>query len=152
MKIEVDIQYGCDDKSPKPEQIELWVSAALSERQQATELGVRIVGEVEMTKLNAQYRSKNNLTNVLSFPSDLPKGVHLPLLGDIVICAPVVIREAQAQKKSELSHWAHILVHGTLHLLGYDHIDNAEAEQMEKLETTILQELGFENPYSVESH
>jgi probable rRNA maturation factor len=108
---------------------------------------LRIVDEAEMTGLNEQYRKKSGPTNVLSFPADLPQGVNSPFLGDIIICAPVVAKEAKDQGKSLDSHWAHMTVHGILHLQGYNHIDNTEAEQMESLEIKIMQQLGFANPY-----
>jgi probable rRNA maturation factor len=100
-----------------------------------------------MTALNQTFRGKTGPTNVLSFPADLPPGTDAPLLGDIVICAPVVRREAQQQGKSLTAHWAHMAVHGTLHLLGYDHIDAAQAEEMESLETHILTGMHFPCPY-----
>src|SRR5690606_500913 len=112
------------------------------------ELSIRIVDRDEIQALNAQYRHKNTPTNVLSFPCELPPAVDVPLLGDIVICAQVVQEEAAAQHKAELSHWAHMVVHGTLHLLGYDHMDDAEANEMESLEIEILNTLGFANPYT----
>ncbi len=100
-----------------------------------------------MTDLNGRYRDKPQPTNVLSFPSELPDELALPLLGDIVICAPVVNREAEQQGKSPAAHWAHMAVHGTLHLLGYDHIENEDAQRMESLETRILARMGLPCPY-----
>src|SRR5690554_8049362 len=96
--------------------------------------------------LNHRYRGKNSPTKVLSFPADLPPELGLPLLGDLVVCADVVAREAAEQGKTPSAHWAHMLVHGTLHLLGYDHINDAEAEVMEALETAIVTALGFAPP------
>ena len=101
-----------------------------------------------MTQLNSAYRGKAGPTNVLSFPAEIPEGLDIPLLGDIVVCAPVVRREAVEQGKTESAHWAHMIVHGTLHLLGYDHIQNDEAEAMEALETTILAQLNYPCPYA----
>jgi probable rRNA maturation factor len=100
-----------------------------------------------MAQLNQHYRGKPGPTNVLSFPADLPESLQLPLLGDIVICAPVVAREAVEQGKPAAAHWAHMAVHGALHLLGYDHICETEATEMEDLETAILATLGFPCPY-----
>jgi probable rRNA maturation factor len=108
---------------------------------------VRIVDEQESAELNEQYRHKQGPTNVLSFPFECPPGVELNLLGDLVICAPVVQREAQQQQKQELAHWAHMVVHGTLHLLGYDHLQQDEAEAMENREIRIMEDLGYSDPY-----
>lgn len=127
-----------------------WVSAALhgAKRRRATELSIRIVGLEEGHALNRDYRGKDYATNVLSFEAELPPGVTLPLIGDMVICAPVVAREAAEQGKPERDHWAHLTVHSTLHLLGYDHVIDAEAEVMEALEVRILATLGIPDPYA----
>lgn len=125
-----------------------WVEAALPARGRA-EVCVRIVDEAEMRRLNGRYRGKRKPTNVLSFPAALPGGLKLPLLGDIVVCAPVVSREAREQGKRPRAHWAHMLVHGTLHLRGFDHEHEAEARAMERRERRILAALGFPDPYSV---
>jgi probable rRNA maturation factor len=109
---------------------------------------VRIVGEQESAELNEQYRHKSGPTNILSFPVDVPEGIELDLLGDLVICAPVVEKEALEQGKLLAHHWAHIIVHGVLHLLGYDHIDDDEAELMENKEIAILNKLHINNPYT----
>jgi probable rRNA maturation factor len=111
------------------------------------ELVVRIVDEAESAALNDRYRGKPEPTNVLSFPCESPPGLALPHLGDLVICAPVVEREAREQGKPSEAHWAHMLVHGLLHLRGYDHQNEAEAETMEALESAILGQLGYPNPY-----
>ena len=108
---------------------------------------VRIVDETESQQLNFDYREKDKPTNVLSFPFQCPPGIELPLLGDLVICAGVVAQEATEQNKSLDAHWAHMVVHGSLHLLGFDHINDDDAAQMEAEEVTILQQLGFTNPY-----
>jgi probable rRNA maturation factor len=117
------------------------------------EISLRLVDETEMRALNHRYRGRDGATNVLSFPADLPPGLpddaELSLLGDIVICAPVVRREASEQNKSEAAHWDHMLVHGVLHLLGYDHVDDDEAECMEALERDTLAELGHSDPYAL---
>ena len=114
---------------------------------QDTEIVVRIVDEQESAELNEQYRHKQGPTNILSFPVEVPEGIELNLLGDLVICAPVVEKEALEQNKILAHHWAHIIVHGVLHLLGYDHIDDDEAEQMESKEIAILNKLNINNPY-----
>lgn len=149
--LEVENASGCDDVPDDPE-VRSWVSAALSHPQidlqrTAVELSVRIVDSAESQTLNQRYRGRDKPTNVLSFPANLPPELELPLLGDLVICAPLVVKEAQQQHKAPQAHWAHMLVHGTLHLLGYDHIDENEAETMEALETDIMTGLGFAPPY-----
>src|SRR5690606_41022267 len=143
---DIDNASGSDEV-PAPSAMRRWVEAALAGARDEAELAVRIVAEAESAALNSHYRHKEGPTNVLSFPADLPEAVDIPLLGDLVICAPVVAREAGEQDKSLDAHWAHMLVHGTLHLLGYDHIDDTEASEMEALETRILAGLGFPPPY-----
>ena len=127
-----------------------WVAAALKGRIREADLAIRIVDEREGQALNRHYRGKDYATNVLSFPAELPEGVKLPLLGDLVICAPVVAREAKEQHKPAVAHYAHLTVHGVLHLLGWDHDDDKEAEAMEQLERDILAELGLPDPYAEE--
>ncbi|WP_132999183.1 rRNA maturation RNase YbeY [Luteimonas arsenica] len=128
-----------------------WVSAALAGRIREADLAIRLVDAKEGRALNRHYRGKDYATNVLSFPTDLPEGlpegVRLPLLGDLVLCAPVVAREAREQGKPLAAHYAHLTVHGTLHLLGWDHGDDVEAEAMEQLEREILAGLGIDDPY-----
>ncbi|HET7932299.1 MAG TPA: rRNA maturation RNase YbeY [Rhodanobacteraceae bacterium] len=126
-----------------------WVEAALAgaRHRRPAELSIRIVGAREGRALNRQYRGKDYATNVLSFPVELPRGIVSPLLGDLVIAAPVVAREAREQGKTPRDHYAHLTVHGTLHLLGYDHQNDADAERMEALETRILASLGIADPY-----
>ncbi|WP_333681283.1 rRNA maturation RNase YbeY [Dyella sp.] len=146
----VHLSYGIPRAGvPSPASFRRWTEAALAgaRRRRAAELSIRIVGTREGRALNRTYRGKDYATNVLSFPTDLPPGVRLPLLGDIAICAPVVRREAAEQDKPITHHWAHLTVHGVLHLLGYDHIEEAEAEKMEALETRVLKGLGIPNPY-----
>jgi len=133
---------------PDQQQIQLWVDTALDDYEQDTEIVVRIVDEQESAELNEQYRHKSGPTNILSFPVDVPEGIELDLLGDLVICAPVVEKEALEQDKLLAHHWAHIIVHGVLHLLGYDHIDDDEAELMENKEIAILNKLHINNPYT----
>ncbi|WP_226643191.1 rRNA maturation RNase YbeY [Microbulbifer variabilis] len=133
---------------PSDEKIRTWITNALSGQREEAELAVRIVDEEESQQLNFQYRGKDKPTNVLSFQTDFPAELNLPMLGDLVICAPVVEKEARQQNKTIEAHWAHMLVHGTLHLLGYDHIEESDAEIMEKLETGLLIHLGFADPYT----
>lgn len=144
--IEIQAVFESEGR-PDQQQIQLWVDAALDGYNQDTEIVVRIVDEQESADLNEQYRHKSGPTNILSFPVDLPPGIELNLLGDLVICAPVLEQEAQEQGKLLADHWAHIVVHGVLHLLGYDHIDEAEAELMENKEIAILNKLQINNPY-----
>lgn len=129
-----------------------WVAAALDGRIREADLAIRIVGEDEGRALNRHYRGKDHATNVLSFPADtsdiqLPEGITLPLLGDIILCAPVVAHEAAEQGKAMNAHYAHLTVHGVLHLLGWDHQLEAEALAMEQLEREILATLGVDDPY-----
>jgi len=136
---------------PTDDQIQAWVQAALHDRvPNNTELCVRIVDKPEIQTLNQQYRHKDKPTNVLSFPVDLPEEVKVPLLGDIVICAPVVFEEAQTQNKTYEHHFAHMIVHGCLHLLGYDHVTDEQADLMEPLEISILATIDIPNPYNRE--
>ena len=150
----IDLQIASENSEGLPtlEQFTHWVETALSFEAQTedfpeTEMTIRIVDEEESQTLNREYRGKDYPTNVLSFPFEVPEGIDLPLLGDLVIGRQVMEREAKEQQISLASHWAHLAVHGTLHLLGYDHIEEAEAEKMEGLETQIMQKLGFEDPY-----
>lgn len=132
---------------PSERSLRGWVRAALAEETGAGELCLRVVDEDEMRALNARYRGRDYPTNVLSFPADLPAGTPLALLGDIVICAPVVEREAREQHKPSRAHWAHLVVHGTLHLLGHDHEKPRDARRMESLEREILGAIGIPDPY-----
>ncbi len=148
MNLEIDVQYAVEgDALPAAEDFETWAAAALAGRRDTAQLSIRIVDEGEGVRLNGTYRGRKGATNVLSFPYDGLPGVDVPLLGDIVICAPVVIRQTREQHKPAPAHWAHMVVHGTLHLLGYDHIHEAEAQEMETLERNILAGLGFDDPY-----
>lgn len=148
-KMIIDLQIACEEESglPTAEQIEQWATAAVQPQSDEVEMTVRIVDEAESHALNLNYRGKDRPTNVLSFPFECPDEVELPLLGDLVICRQVVEREAQEQDKPVMAHWAHMVVHGSLHLLGYDHIEDDEAEEMESLETQIMTGLGFADPY-----
>jgi probable rRNA maturation factor len=159
--IEVGLEVASVAKNlPDEAQIRRWVEAVLQDRLDEAELGVRIVDEDESAELNQTYRDKPGPTNILSFPfemPELPEGfatdeedeIPANLLGDLVICAPVVAREAAEQGKPELVHWAHMVVHGVLHLLGYDHLEPAEAAEMEGLERQILAGLGIVDPYAI---
>ena len=148
----VDLQIATENIEglPTEEQIVQWATAAVQPEGDEVEMTVRIVDEAESHELNLTYRGKDRPTNVLSFPFECPDEVELPLLGDLVICRQVVEREAAEQEKPLMAHWAHMVVHGSLHLLGYDHIDDDEAEEMESLETQIMQGLGFDDPYLAE--
>ena len=148
-KMIIDLQIACEQESglPTAEQIEQWATAAVKPQSDEVEMTVRIVDEAESHALNLNYRGKDRPTNVLSFPFECPDEVELPLLGDLVICRQVVEREAQEQDKPLMAHWAHMVVHGSLHLLGYDHIEDDEAEEMESMETQIMTGMGFADPY-----
>ena len=149
MTLELDLQIALDlPVLPNEADFRRWAEAALVGAGYAkdAELTLRIVNEAESTALNETYRRKQGPTNVLSFPFQAPPEVDSPLLGDIVICAPVVLREAVSQDKTPEAHWAHLVAHGVLHLLGYDH-DEAQAEVMESLEIRILTDLGYADPY-----
>ncbi|HEA25927.1 MAG TPA: rRNA maturation RNase YbeY [Ectothiorhodospiraceae bacterium] len=163
----VDLQIAEDladtEFVPVQQDFEKWAGAALSKQNNDSELTIRVVSEEEISELNQTYRAKSGPTNVLSFPFEMPdfgfdeelgesqldefEKMDIPLLGDLVICAAVVNREALEQKKPFDAHWAHMVIHGVLHLLGYDHIQKIEAEAMETLEITLLSELGYSTPY-----
>lgn len=150
----IEVQQNTQSKNvPADEAFALWVQAALSGRRQQAELTIRIVDAEEAQRFNLQYRQKDYATNVLSFPVDLPEGIPPEAaghgLGDLLICAPVVSHEALQQEKPESDHWAHLTIHGVLHLLGYDHETQAEALVMETLETEILNGLGVSDPYLI---
>lgn len=148
MAIILDLQLASTaDNLPLETEIQQWLEAAILPFQAEAEVTVRIVDNNESQQLNLAYRGKDKPTNVLSFPFQCPPGIELSLLGDLVICAPVVVAEAKEQSKRLTAHWAHMVVHGSLHLLGFDHINDDDAEQMETEEVTILQQLGFTNPY-----
>jgi probable rRNA maturation factor len=136
--------------APQRADLERWASAALGRRAAGAELGVRVVGAAESRRLNARYRGRDQPTNVLSFPPPaLPARAHAVAraLGDLVICPRVLRGEARAQAKTLRAHWAHLVVHGTLHLIGYDHQRAADARRMERREIAVLRRLGFANPY-----
>jgi len=150
MPYRIDVEVNSSSTNiPGVENIEHWISTALrSDELSEAEVSVYIVDEPESQELNGQYRGKDKPTNVLSFPADIPDEVGVPLLGDLVVCAPVVEREAKEQGKTLEAHWAHMLIHGTLHLLGYDHLEDDEAEVMEALETRLVTQLNFPAPYT----
>lgn len=144
----VDIQLATDtDYLPAEAEIRNWISACLPNDRRGAEITVRIVGAQESQTLNSQYRHQTKPTNVLSFPADIPPELNISFLGDLVVCAVIVESEALAQDKSLKAHWAHMIIHGTLHLLGYDHVIDSEAVEMEAIETRILMDLGFPAPY-----
>lgn len=150
--LELDLQNASSANAlPSEEQFRQWCELALRQRSADSELTIRLVDEEEGRELNRTWRHKDYATNVLSFPADIPDGLlDIPLLGDLVICVPVVEREAQEQAKTSEAHWAHLVIHGCLHLLGYDHINDDEAEEMETLERDLLSELGHADPYAAD--
>ncbi len=147
--LELDLQLASEAQGlPSEEDFRRWCELALRQRSADSELTIRLVDEPEGRELNRTWRHKDYATNVLSFPADVPDELlDIPLLGDLVICAPVVAREASEQGKAPEAHWAHLVIHGCLHLLGYDHIEDEEAEEMEALERELLAELGHPDPY-----
>jgi probable rRNA maturation factor len=148
--LHVDVDNASSSRNtPEEDQFRRWAEAAA--QREGAEVAIRIVDEAESAELNRTYRHKSGPTNVLSFPFEVPEGVPNELLGDLVICAAVVEREAEEQGKSLEAHWAHMVVHGMLHLQGYDHIEDSEAEAMEAEEIVILAKLGFQNPYEDEA-
>lgn len=149
-QLTVDIQRIIeDDTLPGDNDLSRWARAGWR-RDHDSEVTLRLVDEDESRELNHQYRGKDKPTNVLSFPFEAPAGITVPLAGDLVICAPVVAREAIEQNKTPEAHWAHMVIHGMLHLQGYDHIEDADAEVMEALEIRLLADLGYNNPYETE--
>jgi probable rRNA maturation factor len=144
------LQIATDDKSiPAKDLFDAWLqSIEKTLHWQSGEITLRIIDQTESRSLNYQFRQKDSATNVLSFPSSLPQDIAPDYLGDIAMCAPVIEQEAKQQHKSLNAHWAHMLVHGVLHLRGYDHIDQSEANEMESLESEILKNMGYSNPYS----
>lgn len=148
--LELDLQLASDAANlPSETQFRAWCEIALRQRKADSELTIRLVDEAEGRELNRTWRHKDYATNVLSFPADIPDGLlDIPLLGDLVICVPVVERESAEQAKTLEAHWAHLVIHGCLHLLGYDHIEDEEAEEMEALERELLAELGHPDPYA----
>jgi probable rRNA maturation factor len=156
MTYTIDIQVASEHPDiPSTSSFRRWVDHALRGRLPEAELSIRIVDEQESQALNSQYRNKDKPTNVLSFPFEMPEGIPTDalnhLLGDLIICAPVVEQEANEQTKDLQNHWAHMVIHGTLHLLGYDHINDEEADEMEQLERDILTVMNIPDPYQGEN-
>jgi len=146
---DIDLQIACEsEKLPGESDFQRWADMALKGRKEEAELTIRLVEADESQELNHQYRGKDKPTNVLSFPFEAPENLpDFPLIGDLIVCASVVEQEAIEQKKPLQHHWAHMIIHGILHLLGYDHIDDDEAEEMESLEIDILAQLEIPDPY-----
>lgn len=153
MPLEIDLQIAVSDQQiPTMDKLQAWADAAANTCGcNNKELTIRVTDEDEVAELNRRYRHKKGATNVLSFPFEDPPGMVTNMLGDLVICAPVVQREADEQDKATEAHWAHMLIHGVLHLCGYDHIDSQQAGEMEALETGIITSLGFPPPYEQQS-
>jgi probable rRNA maturation factor len=150
VRLALDVQRAsAAEDLPSDKQLRCWARAALADIGGSHELTVRIVDAPESAALNAEYRHKQGSTNVLSFPFEAPPGMNTRLLGDLVVCADVVQREAREQGKPPQAHWAHMIVHGVLHLRGFDHLTDVEAQTMETLETEILARLGYPNPYEL---
>ena len=150
MTILLDIQHACTDSIPvSNEQLTLWVNTALNPHLETAELTIRLVNADEIKTLNHTYRKQNKPTNVLAFPTDLPDTILLdyPFLGDVIVCPGILKTESITLDTPLIAHWAHIIIHGVLHLLGYDHIDAADARIMQALEIKALKTLQFENPY-----
>ena len=149
-RLRVDMQRRSRTWSPTRGDITVWASTALGRRALGRELGVCMVGAAESRRLNARFRGRDRPTNVLSFPAAALPAVNAAAarpLGDLVICPQVLRSEAREQNKSLRAHWAHLVVHGALHLIGYDHERKADARRMERREIAVLRRLGFANPY-----
>jgi len=149
MSNHIDLQLACNaTELPSLELFQRWTDIALTAvTDQEFELTIRLVNLAESQQLNNQYRKINKPTNVLSFPFEVPDGIELNLLGDLVVCVQIVEQEAKEQGKALFDHWAHMIIHGCLHLLGYDHINDTDADEMEALEIKILATLSINNPY-----
>ncbi|NQZ33451.1 MAG: rRNA maturation RNase YbeY [Oceanospirillaceae bacterium] len=153
MSTELEIQFATQTQPlPTQAQLQTWVDVALNQYPQQFSICIRIVDDTESQALNSEYRGKDKPTNVLSFPFEIPECVEVEseILGDLVVCAPVVEKEAAEQNKQLFDHWAHMIIHGTLHLLGFDHIKDDEAEEMEQLERDILAKLQIADPYFIQ--
>jgi probable rRNA maturation factor len=148
MDLHIDLENASKSFTVPPlDSFYQWAATALENVRETAELSIRIVDTEEGARLNEHWRNRAGPTNVLSFPANLPDVVDLPLLGDLVICAPVVSREAAEHAKEEMAHWAHLVIHGILHLIGYDHIEEKDAIVMEAMETRLLKRLGYRDPY-----
>ena len=144
----VAVQRACAATGvPPPGKLVQWAEAALAGRSEGAQMTVRVVDEAEGATLNERYRRRAGATNVLAFAFDAPELPSLRILGDIVVCAPVAAREAREHSKRLDAHWAHLVIHGTLHLLGYDHEGAGSAQEMEAIEREILDRLGYPDPY-----
>lgn len=144
----VDVQLASQSTQlPTENQLQSWVDAVLKDDAENSEIVIRLVDDAEMSQFNQQYRNKQGSTNILSFPFEAPEGVCSDLLGDLLVCVPVLEQEAKQQSKELMHHWAHIIIHGVLHLLGYDHINDDDADEMETLEIKILKTIKINNPY-----
>lgn len=153
MVCHIDLQHACDDLIPiEDAKLIDWAALPLKEHRDKAELTLRLVSPQEMTKLNFRYRQQNKATNVLAFPSTIPYAIDLdyPLLGDVIICPAVLEAESLELGKPLSHHWAHIIIHGVLHLLGYDHIKKNEAKLMQSEEIKLLARLGIADPYNIE--
>ncbi|MEN8175169.1 MAG: rRNA maturation RNase YbeY [Pseudomonadota bacterium] len=148
--LSLEVQNASDTDSPLEEQLRAWVMETVGDTRGDVELVIRIVDAAESRELNRNYRHRDRPTNVLSFPFEAPPEVVSDLLGDLVICAPVVVREAAEQGKALEAHWAHMVVHGVLHLMGHEHQNDREAAAMEDRERKILSGLGFPDPYPID--
>ena len=144
----IDLQLACEVEAPTAEDFQQWADQAIAvDELHAKEITIRIVSAEESQTLNSTYRGKDKPTNVLSFPFECPPEIEIPLLGDLVICHDVVVQEAQQQNKTLSAHYAHLTLHGVLHLMGYDHIDPEQADEMESIEIRLLAKLGIDDPY-----
>ncbi len=150
MTAKINVEYMSNaSELPAEAMIAHWAQAALQGHERYVEVGVRIVDESEIIELNQRFRKKAEPTNVLSFPFEDPPGTQTDVLGDVVVCAPIVSSQAQTEGKPLSAHWAHMVVHGIMHLRGYDHETPEEANAMEHMETRILEGLGFPDPYAL---
>ncbi|MEQ2352948.1 rRNA maturation RNase YbeY [Pseudoalteromonas piscicida] len=148
MDLMLDLQLACEfENLPSEAEFQLWAEHALTQFREEAELTIRIADEHESQELNSQYRGKDKPTNVLSFPFDAPPGIELPLIGDLIICPQVVYQESIEQEKTFHDHFAHMVIHGCLHLLGFDHINEQDAVEMETIEKQILASLNIADPY-----
>lgn len=150
IEISTEPEISEDTWHPSDDEIQRWIETVLTNypKKQDAILSVCIVTAQTIQDLNLKYRNKNKPTNVLSFPSKLPPAIQIRHLGDMILCAQIINQEALEQSKASADHWAHMVVHGTLHLLGYDHQREEEAQLMESLEVKLLKTLGVQNPYT----
>jgi probable rRNA maturation factor len=153
MNYHIDIQHACDETIPiSDSMLTTWSTLALATQTNCAELTLRLVEPDEITQLNNDYRKQNKATNVLAFPANIPKDIALdyPFLGDVIICPHILQEESIQLHKPLIAHWALIVIHGVLHLLGFDHIEDNDATIMQALEIKLLAQLGFDNPYQIE--